>query len=134
VDCPFSWKRYTSLKKVDFTDDQTVVAPQDLMGAGPDAQPFNAEPGQIPHGGNEAGGQFAEQRLNQMINQVAHPVNPVMGQQQEQLIQQLDGNEIGEDEFEEMQAALIASMADNEQIVIGEEDEEGAQGQQPGML
>ena len=35
VDLKFSWNRYRMIKKADFMDDLTVVAPEELMGGGP---------------------------------------------------------------------------------------------------
>lgn len=73
---------------------------------------------------------MAEEQLNQMINQLAQPVNPVIQQQQAMmgqggLIQEadIDADGLTQEEFEQMQAALVASMADQDEIVI---DNEGA--------
>ena len=46
---------------------------------------------------------MAEQQLNQMINRVLQPVNPMAQQQQEAqevLLQQVENNEIDQEEFE----------------------------------
>jgi len=48
-----------------------------------------------------------------MINQVNHPINPM--RQQEALIQQLENGEgISQEEFEALQAAIVASMVQDE--------------------
>ena len=55
VDAPFQWARYKLLKKYDFVDDLTVVAPQELLGAGEAAanmMPMEEQaPNQIPMDG-----------------------------------------------------------------------------------
>ena len=49
------------------------------------------------------------------------------------LIEEGQAEGMDEEELEQMQAALIASMADQEEIVINEDDDQPAQGNQ-GML
>lgn len=46
VDIPFTWTRYSHLKKHDFMDDLTVVAPQELLGGGPEVPQHDVD--QIP--------------------------------------------------------------------------------------
>ena len=45
--------------------------------------------------------------------------------QQEVLLQQMEHGEIDQEEFEQLQAALIASMQEQEEIVVGEDEDEG---------
>jgi hypothetical protein len=47
VDIPFTWSRYRLLKKHDFIDDLSVVAPEDLMGGG-GGQPIGGMPQMMP--------------------------------------------------------------------------------------
>lgn len=42
----------------------------------------------------------------------------------------IDADGMGQEEFEQMQAALVASMADQEEIIMEDEDNEAAHGQQ----
>lgn len=41
----------------------------------------------------------------------------------------IDADGMGQEEFEQMQAALVASMADQEEIIMEDEDNEAAHGQ-----
>lgn len=149
VENHFAWSRYRmSLKTADFMDNLTVVAPQDLMGGG--QQPnFEADfggGGVQEHIDPEAGNAQAQQRqaeaeaqINQMINQLHQPVNPMMQQPMGQgdfLIQEgQGGNNMSQEEFEQMQAALVASMTqDDGEIIVGEDDDEGEEQINPGMM
>ena len=89
VETHFAWSRYRmSLKTADFMDNLTVVAPDELMGGG--QQPnfeadFGGAGGVQEHIDPEAGNAQAQQRqaeaeaqINQMINQLQQPVNPMM--------------------------------------------------------
>ena len=70
-----------------------------------------------------------------MINQLQQPVNPAlqqMGGQGDYLIQE-NQQDMTEEEFAELQAALVASMnQENEDINIDDDDEEGQEN--PGMV
>lgn len=82
----------------------------------------------------------AEAQINQMINQLQQPVNPMMQQPMGQgdfLIQEgQGGNDMSHEEFEQMQAALVASMTqDDGEIIVGEDDDDDGDEQiNPGML
>ena len=121
VESHFTWSRYRlTLKTADFMDDLSIVNAQDLMHGPQVAQ-------QLPE--DDQNQNFAEQQLNQMINQLNTPVNPMMAQQQQPLIQEGINGEMDQEEFEQLQAALVASMnQENEEIVIADDDEEEASG------
>ena len=73
VDTKFTWARYRQLKKHDFMDDLTVVAPQELLGGGEGNNNMPHDDGeahQIPVDAARQQQQnlLAEQQLNQMIN------------------------------------------------------------------
>lgn len=96
VDDSFAWSRYRlTLKTADFMDDLSIVAPQDLMvGNQQPNDPFGGGGGGMPAGGghddfggagpdqeqNNLQNQMAEEQLNNMINQLAQPINPVLAQ------------------------------------------------------
>lgn len=71
-----------------------------------------------------------------MIHQLQQPVNPAFqgGAPGEFLIQQNE-QDMTEEEFEQLQAALVASMGQgNEDIHIAEDDEGDAVNANPGMM
>ena len=74
-----------------------------------------------------------------MINQLQQPVNPMMQQpmgQGDLLIQEgQGGDDMSQEEFEQMQAALVASMTqDDGEIIVGEDDDDEDEPINPGML
>ena len=70
-----------------------------------------------------------------MINQLQQPVNPMAGGgQQPVLIEQQHMDGMTEEEFEQMQAAIVASMNEEEEIHIGEDDEDEGQEANQGMI
>ena len=76
-----------------------------------------------------------------MINNLQQPANPMAQPRlgQDVLIQEGEGAGMTQEEFEQIQAALVASMNQDEEIHIGEDEEEdsGNQGilqQAMGML